>query len=209
MSDAAVQTLPMAPVHPPNGHHPTPIRLKQSLAAISADLMQQTSSVSRQVADDIVLWSTGRASRSPQNEYAKTMRRMVDQVLDKHSSLFRGLVNRTNTANTDLPASITAIADEEFGDGEANWGRIVALCAFVARLSRYFQENGMEENVEVLGGFLRSYFNDRLNAWIATQGGWVSIRVLVLLPNHVSLQNNLFYLHFRTSSLDVSSRIRV
>jgi len=165
MSDAAVQTFPLTM------DNPKPIRLRQSLAAISADLLQRTNSVSLEVADDIVFWSIGRAS-NPQSEYVKTMRELVEQILDKHSSLFRGLVTRLNSANLELSASVRAIADEEFGDGEANWGRIVTLCAYVARLSRHFQENNMTDNVEVLATFLRSYFADRLNDWIATQGGW-------------------------------------
>jgi len=166
MSNVAVQTLPSTM------ERAKPIRLRQSLAAISEDLLRRTNSVSLEVADDIVKWSIGRASKSPQSEYAKTMRRLVEQVLDKHSSLFRGLVTRLSTANMDLSTSVRVIADEEFGDGEANWGRIVTLCAFVARLSQHFQENNMADNVDVLASFLRSYFADRLNDWIATQGGW-------------------------------------
>jgi len=173
-----VQTLPTseiprthAPPPPPNRQQ-RPIRLRQSLEAVSNELLLTTNEISRDVADDIVSWAIGHGS-NPRNDYAKTMRRMVSEILDKHSSLFRGLVARLDTSSLDLANSITAVADEEFGDGEANWGRIVALCAFVARLAQHFKENQETgDRGDVLANFLRTYFCDRLNAWIATQGGW-------------------------------------
>lgn len=132
--------------------------------------------VSLELAKDIVLHSVNRAPYHPPSTYASNMRRLVDKILTRHDILYKGMVKKLNFAEVDVHTTCRSIADELFADGKINWGRIVALYAFVARLAKHFADHGLDsdEYTTTLASYLGDYVVDKLHDWISLQGGWVS-----------------------------------
>ena len=50
----------------------------------------------------------------------------------------------TNTFQT-----FVIVSDEIFADGQVNWGRIVAVYAFGARLAKYYTDNNIIESERI------------------------------------------------------------
>lgn len=69
--------------------------------------------------------------------------------------------------------AIISVADEMFADKRRNWGRVVALYAFVYELSGQLTLN--EQGQARLAQTIGDYVSDRLGEWIERQGGWVSL----------------------------------
>jgi len=64
------------------------------------------------------------------------------------------------------------VADEVFRDG-VNWGRIVAIFAFGAKLAQYCMGNGLQQDVDEIVEWVGNYISS-LSEWICAHGGWVS-----------------------------------
>lgn len=111
---------------------------------------------------------------SPALAPAKTMRRMVEKCLKKHEILFNSMITRLRVTEPQAYVAFVAIADEVFGDGKINWGRVVAVHAFVVRLARELLGSGTPEPFleTTLADYLGRYMADHLGGWIKSQGGW-------------------------------------
>lgn len=169
--EVAVQT-PLEPPFPDvGGRDPTNFKEDSSMAKIT----NKTGKISQDLAKDIVLYVINRAPSHP-SVYASNMRRLVDKILGKHEILYKGIVTNLKLAEIDVHKTCCAIADELFADGKINWGRIVALYAFVGRLAKHFADHGLDgdEYTDALASYLGDYVVEKLDRWITEQGGWVS-----------------------------------
>ena len=72
------------------------------------------------------------------------------------------------------------VANELFRDEDINWGRTIALFAFVRVLIQTIHKSGQHSYTHVLrmkkkiAVELFHYTNTHLHAWITANGGWVS-----------------------------------
>lgn len=135
--------------------------------------MALTKKIARELAGDIVYYKCSEDFyKPPINEYSKTMRRTVDEISLKHEILFDSMVNKLNVDRDNGLQTFINVVEEMFRDGFYNWGRIVTVYAFGARLARYCVEAGMSESVQFVAEYVGSYVSDKLTPWIASQGGW-------------------------------------
>lgn len=124
------------------------------------------------VADDVVLYFNRESEKKPKNRYCKTMRRTVRELSDRHDILFQSMINRLQVDDTTLFVTFACVADEIFEDGQINWGRVVAVYTFAARLADSFIEDQKPEAAKKIATYTGRYVGKKLGKWIIDNGGW-------------------------------------
>ncbi|KAK7501741.1 hypothetical protein BaRGS_00007172 [Batillaria attramentaria] len=122
------------------------------------------------IAEDVILNFGSDGKRKPSNKFCKTMRRTVQELSNRHDIAFKGMVNKLNLDNNNPFQTFVSVADEIFDDGQINWGRIVAVYAFAARLAaRDGQKSDFPKKIAL---FVGKYVANKLGKWILDNGGW-------------------------------------
>jgi len=129
----------------------------------------------RKLGHDIVAYAEQKTKGHPSqasDTHSKTLRRTVDYLLEKHQIPFTSMAKKLQIGEPGTSCqSFTTIADEMFVDKQYNWGRVVTLYAFAARLAEYCLENKVNEDwVKKIGETVGNYVADHLSDWIARQG---------------------------------------
>ena len=88
------------------------------------------------------------------------MRKMVDSMLGEHPLLFSSIKKKVTE-----PADLFPIFIEMYGDGEVNWGRLVATFAICCTI-------GTEETASSLSKVLERFVKVYLAQWIIDNGEW-------------------------------------
>ena len=131
--------------------------------------------IAKELAIDIVKYLTNNKPNVMYNKYAKTMRRTVDEVCERHDILFKGMMNRLHITPDSAKDTFREVIEELFSDNQINWGRIVVVYAFGGRLARYCVESHSGVDVDTIGQILGNYVSEHLGSWIHQNGGWVGI----------------------------------
>ena len=131
------------------------------------------------LARDLVTYRIGKAS-SPVTGTASTMRRISDELEEKHTTLLNNMCNQLNSQHGSTHTKFVQVADEVFHDG-VNWGRIVAVFTFGAKLAEHYERIGAQENVEEVIEWIGSYISS-LSDWIHNHGGWVGTMSCAVSP---------------------------
>uniref|UniRef100_A0AAU7NK52 BCL2L7 n=1 Tax=Paracentrotus lividus TaxID=7656 RepID=A0AAU7NK52_PARLI len=130
--------------------------------------------IARQLGDDYITYKVGKHNgRRPPCQHAETLRRVGDEVEERYAITLNGLVNNLEyDPDKDGEEAFTASLNAMFEEGSCNWGRVVMVYVFAARLAKYCQENGKGYHVRSLSEFAGRYVASRLTPWINKQGGW-------------------------------------
>ena len=156
----------------------------QTYATSQLDLVRRTAEV---MAHDVVLNFDTECPKKPPNRHCKTMRRIVKELSDRHNMVFKGMVNRLKPTESNSFQTFVIVADEIFDDGQVNWGRIVAVYTFAARLAKFHRDSSTSNESsptcnkgqitfeEKIALFVGKYVASKLGQWVADHGGWVSI----------------------------------
>lgn len=129
--------------------------------------------ISKDLAVDIVYFQGCEETLRPLPcRYASTLRRTVKELSTRHEILFNAMVNKLDIHTRDIGRMFSDIADEIFRDKCYNWGRIVSLYAFGARLARHFVHKGQYNRVGDIATHVGLYVSENLYSWIKHQGGW-------------------------------------
>lgn len=150
--------------------------------------------------DVVVNFDLKSPSRAP-NRYCKTLRRTVKELSDRHNLVFKGMVNRLKPDENSAFPTFVIVADEIFDDGQVNWGRIVAVYAFAARLAKYYVDNNghiasqshdrnMVHYQEKIALFVGKYVANKLGQWILDHGGWDSF--VEYFPDHGEFEEKIW-----------------
>jgi len=137
------------------------------------------------IARDVVVNFDVLNPSKPPNRYCKTLRRTVKELSERHHLVFKGMVNRLKIDENNAFQTFVIVADEIFDDGQVNWGRIVAVYAFAARLAKYYIDKNksnltteLNESIihrqEKIALFVGKYVANKLGQWILDHGGWDS-----------------------------------
>ncbi|XP_071489131.1 bcl-2-like protein 2 [Diadema antillarum] len=130
--------------------------------------------IARQLGDDYIGYKVGKTkNRRPPCLHAETLRRVGDEVEERYAITLNGLVNNLEyDPEKDGEEAFTASLNAMFEEGACNWGRVVMVYVFAARLAKYCQEHGKGYHVGKLADFAGRYVATRLTPWINKQGGW-------------------------------------
>ncbi|XP_068426642.1 induced myeloid leukemia cell differentiation protein Mcl-1b [Clinocottus analis] len=114
-------------------------------------------------------------SKSQWNESRelKTMKRVVQDVLEKHRYAYNGMINKLSLDDSSDDASfVRAVATNLFADGTTNWGRIASLVAFGAVVCQYLKEKGRGNCVELVGQEISTYLLSDQRDWLVKNNAW-------------------------------------
>ena len=100
----------------------------------------------RSLAQDLISYRTGNANPPPSRS-ALILRRLTDGLEDSQLSVLTNMRNRLNVLNGAARTKFLQVADEVFRNG-INWGRILAVFPFGARLAQFCTLNGLEGDVD-------------------------------------------------------------
>jgi len=131
--------------------------------------MRRIREEAQSLAHDLVSYRTGKDTPPP-TRTAAILRRLSDELEDRHSVVLSSMCNRLNVVNGSAQTKFVQVADEVFRDG-INWGRIVAIFAFGAQLAQYCIRNGLQEDVDEIILWVGNYISS-LSPWIYSNGGW-------------------------------------
>lgn len=127
--------------------------------------------------------------RKPPNRTCKTMLRTVKELSNRHDIVLKGMVNKLNVNTDNVFHTFVSVADEIFEDGQMNWGRVVAVYAFAARLASSCNKECLQSDwEEKISLYVGKYVGNKLGRWIVENGGWV--RINISSPSHQTNFNN-------------------
>lgn len=121
------------------------------------------------LAQDLVKYRIGKGSPPPTRS-AAILRKLADELEERHATVLANMCSRLNVLNGSAHTKFVQVADEVFRDG-VNWGRIVAIFAFGAKLAQYCMGNGLQQDVDEIIDWVGNYISS-LSEWICTHGGW-------------------------------------
>lgn len=124
------------------------------------------------VAEDVVLFFNRESEKKPKNRYCKTMRRTVKELSDRHDILFQSMITRLQVDDCSLFVTFAGVVDEIFEDGQINWGRVVAVYTFAARLADSFIKDNKPDAARKIATYTGRYVGKKLGKWIIENGGW-------------------------------------
>lgn len=145
--------------------------VKEPLLTKKSD-MDSVGQIAKDLAHDTVCYFTEKDCDAPVNSHAKTLRRTVDELLDRHILMFNGILKRLSINRQNWELTFTGVADEMFSDGQYNWGRLVTIYAFAGFMARHCKEHGMEDIVPQIAERTGIYISDKLLDWVNSEGGW-------------------------------------
>lgn len=108
--------------------------------------------------------------KSP-DRFCKTMRKTVKEISDRHDITLKAMVNKLNMGNGNTFQTFINVADEIFEDGQINWGRVIVVYAFAARLTAHVRQR-FPDYEEKIALYVGKYVGNKLGHWILAQGGW-------------------------------------
>ena len=112
---------------------------------------------------------------------SRRLREIGDEIQIKYQDEFQDMINQLNLTSANAYKSFAEVARRLFRNG-ITWHRIVALLCFGYEIAKHVLRNGLA------GTYMRKIYqlivdfivNERIAAWIAENGGWVSEMLLVL-----------------------------
>ncbi|XP_020783235.1 induced myeloid leukemia cell differentiation protein Mcl-1b [Boleophthalmus pectinirostris] len=128
----------------------------------------------RQLLSDFFKLFTGISqSKWKQRPALSTMKRVVDNLLEKHRYAYNGMINKLSLDDRgDDVSFISTVAKSIFEDGTTNWGRIASLIAFGAVVCQYLKTKGRESCVEQVGQEISSYLLMDQRDWLIRNNSW-------------------------------------
>ena len=174
----------------------------------SATPQEKVRQISEIIATDIIPTFTEQEDRKPPNRYCKTMRRTVRELSDRHDIAFKGMVQKLNVNDTNAFPTFVSVVDEIFEDGQINWGRIVAVYTFAARLAVHCRKQSpdCDERIALYAG---KYVASKLGKWILDNGGWVRIELIYQsLEQRAKIRLPELRMHQISINLDIILRER-
>uniref|UniRef100_A0A3P8VKM5 MCL1 apoptosis regulator, BCL2 family member b n=1 Tax=Cynoglossus semilaevis TaxID=244447 RepID=A0A3P8VKM5_CYNSE len=118
-------------------------------------------------------FTTHSPSKWGERKALTTMKRVVDDVLEKHRYAYNGMINKLSLENRQGDLTfISSVAKSLFGDGTTNWGRITSLVAFGAVVCQHLKECGQENSTELVGREISSYLLSYQRDWLLKNNSW-------------------------------------
>ncbi|KAI8777381.1 bcl-2-related protein A1-like [Biomphalaria glabrata] len=159
---------------------------EESTQTISNSPLEQVRRDAEFMAEDVVLNFVEESPKKAPNRYCKTLRRTVKELSDRHDLVFKGMVNRLKLDENNAFQTFVIVADEIFEDGHVNWGRIVAVYTFAARVAKYYSDTVSKCEIDKVSDpmvktksqqkkialFVGKYVANKLGKWILDHGGW-------------------------------------
>ncbi|XP_022105214.1 induced myeloid leukemia cell differentiation protein Mcl-1 homolog [Acanthaster planci] len=152
---------------------PSPTELNGNSLSPSKEAECRT--ICKRLSRDFITFKLQANAGRPPCKYTETLRRVGREVEERYAISLNGLVNnlqydpKKHGAGKEL---FSVSLDAMFEEGAVNWGRVVMVYVFAARLAKYCEENANPEYVDEVVEVCGDYVSDKLTPWIVKQGGW-------------------------------------
>lgn len=108
-----------------------------------------------------------------ENKALSTMRRVVEDVIEKHRYAYNGMILKLGLEEQDDDMSfIMSVAKSLFSDGTTNWGRIASLVAFGTVVCQHLKEKGRDHCVDLVGVEISTYLLSDQREWLVKNNAW-------------------------------------
>ncbi|KAL4660709.1 anti-apoptotic protein NR13-like [Arapaima gigas] len=162
---------------------------------VSPFLSKMSSALERdtlQVARDYVEFCLG-IQRDPPSESARAMRHLAKQTERQQQATLHSLVqNFLDNHALDLLSSLQQVMAALVHDGQLNWGRVVALFAFIGMLAHRLSLQG--DNIRRLAETIARYLSEEHREWLLQNGGWAGFLAFFHTARNMDSElSNLFF----------------
>ncbi|XP_078390189.1 induced myeloid leukemia cell differentiation protein Mcl-1 homolog [Cetorhinus maximus] len=103
---------------------------------------------------------------------AETLERIAERLIEKHGTAFTGMINRLEISQRSDLETIQRVANEMFGDGEVNWGRVVSFIAFGAVMGSHLKKIQREDCIDDVAMQIAQYLAEQKREWLEAHNGW-------------------------------------
>lgn len=111
--------------------------------------------------------------RWSQSEAQATMKRVVEDLLEKHRYAYNGMVHRLSLDHRgDDVGFVGSVASSLFEDGTTNWGRVSSLVAFGAAVCQNLKNNGRGHLVDAVAQQICTYLLTEQRDWLLHNNAW-------------------------------------
>ncbi|XP_053288228.1 induced myeloid leukemia cell differentiation protein Mcl-1b [Pleuronectes platessa] len=103
-----------------------------------------------------------------------TMKRVVDDLLEKHRYAYNGMLNKLSLDDRAGDVGFVGdVATSLFNDGTTNWGRIASLVAFGAVVCQHLEKTrGPADSVELVAQEISTYLLTHQRDWLVKNNSW-------------------------------------
>ncbi|KAJ7311075.1 hypothetical protein JRQ81_006673 [Phrynocephalus forsythii] len=113
---------------------------------------------------------------APPSKAAEVLRNVGSSLQKEVGSHLQPCLDSLEIRSVDEASRIfRQVMDEEFADGNTNWGRILTIFVFGGILAEKLQGQGVpleEKNLEQIAHFIAKYIIRTKAKWISEHGGW-------------------------------------
>ena len=133
----------------------------------------QEAKIAKDIAKEFIFIKVGRPLKNAPRRETEIILRLSEELECKHDMLLKSMCNRLNINADNAYKTFCEIAEEIFKD-DINWGRLVVLYTFAAKLAVHCKSCKMDNMIEKIIQWLGT-FVARKQIWIKEKGhGWVS-----------------------------------
>uniref|UniRef100_A0A8D0EB90 BCL2 related protein A1 n=1 Tax=Salvator merianae TaxID=96440 RepID=A0A8D0EB90_SALMN len=126
---------------------------------------------------------------APPSRAAEVLRKIAPSLQEEVEKKLELLWDSVEITSVDKASKIfNKVMEEEFSDGNTNWGRIVTIFLFGGILAKKLQKQGVvltKENTREISHFIADYIINTKAKWIHENGGWVSNSYAQILFNTI------------------------
>lgn len=168
----------------------SPTKMADRVDNMTSNGLLNVKITAKYLARDIIQYATGNR-RPAANIHSRTLRRTVDEMLQKHEIPFRSMVTKLDFCKNNDHQTLLNVLNELFIDNVFNWGRVVAVYAFIASLSRHVAAKGIKNDyLDRIEEFAGEYIAENIAPWIHKQGGWD--KFVEFFPERNSTENKIW-----------------
>ncbi|XP_048367079.1 induced myeloid leukemia cell differentiation protein Mcl-1 [Sphaerodactylus townsendi] len=102
----------------------------------------------------------------------ETLRRVGDDILQKHQLAFQGMLKKLEIKNKEDLKSISEVATHVFSDGITNWGRILTLISFGGFVAKHLKSINQESSIFPLAEIITDVLVKDKREWLVSHNAW-------------------------------------
>ena len=106
--------------------------------------------IAEEVCSQFIYVKLGKLDKDAARQEVLTLLRLERELASNFEFILDHICDGLDVCSEDIHSHLDAIADEVLTNGEVNWGRIVILCTFAAKLAIRCDQSGNNSMIEVI-----------------------------------------------------------
>ena len=128
--------------------------------------------IAEEVCSQFIYVKLGRVDENAARQEVLILLRLEGELDQNCGLMLDHICDGIDICSENIYSHLDTIADEVLTNGEVNWGRIIILCTFAARLAKRCDQSGNNSMIEDIINWLGSQVSKKCS-WIRESGrGW-------------------------------------